>query len=262
MAPWVGRLRDGRFTFDGTTHQLAVEPHRRGRQPPRHPRHRVRRGMDRGRRSTPRRHHPALPARHGARLALRRHRPADDHAWPTTALRCELSVDTDGEPFPAAIGWHPWFRKPDRLTFEPDGDVRAGRHRPARPPSSSPPVAGPWDDCFVNHRPGRAALPDRADRHRRSRSRPTATTGWSTTSRPTPRASNRSPVRPTPSTMRPRAGHAGASRSRRMMTDLLDVDVAVWDRRRGLPGGNRAPIASPECHRPDSILIPRSRSRT
>ncbi len=59
------------------------------------------------------------------------------------------------------------------------------------------PAPGPWDDTFLNTDPGRAALRrtgDRVDGHRRP---PTATTGWCTTSRRTPPASNRSPARRT-----------------------------------------------------------------
>ena len=44
MAPWAGRIRGGRFTFDGADHQLADQPPRRPGTSPstRHPRPRVR----------------------------------------------------------------------------------------------------------------------------------------------------------------------------------------------------------------------------
>lgn len=56
----------------------------------------------------------------------------------------------DGSVFPATVGWHPWFAKPDRLEFSPiamyekdDIGLPSGR--------LIPPSTGPWDDCFVNH---------------------------------------------------------------------------------------------------------------
>ena len=150
MAPWAGRLRAGRFTFEGTTHQLELN------------------------------HTDVDGARHAihgtvfnaawtvddvgpAEVTL--HCPIDGPlGWPFAgtarqtitltddALTCRLSVETAGASFPASIGWHPWFCKPDRLTFEPDGMYeRADIGLPGT--AVVPPVAGPWDDCFVNHRP-------------------------------------------------------------------------------------------------------------
>ncbi len=150
MVPWAGRLRDGRFEFDGVGHQLDLNH------------------VDAG----------------GARHAI--HGTVFDAAWtvddsgPTAAtlqcpidralgwpfvgtarqtitltddaVTCRLSVETDGAPFPAAIGWHPWFVKPDRLTFEPVAMYeRADIGLPG--PSLVPPAPGPWDDTFVNRRP-------------------------------------------------------------------------------------------------------------
>ncbi len=150
MAPWAGRLRAGRFTFDGTPHQLALN------------------------------HTDADGTRHAIHGtvfdaewtvddrspdAATLHCPLDTAlGWPFAGtarqtitvtddgLTCRLSVEADADPFPASIGWHPWFRKPDRLTFEPDAMYeRVGIGLPG--PALVPPVAGPWDDCFVNHRP-------------------------------------------------------------------------------------------------------------
>ena len=42
-----------------------------------------------------------------------------------SSVRCELSVESSDHPFPAAIGWHPWFLKPDRLTFTPRAIIGA-----------------------------------------------------------------------------------------------------------------------------------------
>jgi len=66
-----------------------------------------------------------------------------------------MSVESsDGSIFPASLGWHPWFVKPDGLGFSPvamyqrdDAGLPTG-HLVVPPP-------GPWDDCFVNHHPVR-----------------------------------------------------------------------------------------------------------
>lgn len=150
MAPWAGRLRDGRFFFDGVTHQLALN------------------------------HTDADGARHSihgtvfdadwivddvSADSITLHCPLDAAlGWPfagtarqrisvtADGVTCRLSVDADADPFPASIGWHPWFRKPARLTFEPDGMYERSDIGLPRA-TLVPPVAGPWDDCFVNHRP-------------------------------------------------------------------------------------------------------------
>ncbi len=150
MAPWAGRLRDGRFTFDGTTHQLPLN--HTDEDGTRHAIHGTvfdaewtvdEVGPDAITLHCPLDTVPGWPFAGTARQTIV---VADDR------VTCRLRVDTDGDPFPASIGWHPWFRKPDRLTFEPDGMyARGGIGLPHA--TLVPPVAGPWDDCFVNHRP-------------------------------------------------------------------------------------------------------------
>lgn len=155
MAPFAGRVRDGRFTFRGTHHQLLIHlpPH----------------------------------AIHGTVLDQSWHR-LDEHSiatglgpdWPFAGraiqrfdlregqfdFRLEIHAD---EPMPASIGWHPWFRR--RLAAAGDDSV-------ADRDSSTPPVEldfaagsmyvrdaagittsdrisptpGPWDDCFTDLR--------------------------------------------------------------------------------------------------------------
>jgi aldose 1-epimerase len=69
-------------------------------------------------------------------------------------LRMELSATAGSQAMPASLGWHPWFRKPDRLEFDPtamyrrDDDYIAVDELVEVPPS-------PWDDCFVNTEPVR-----------------------------------------------------------------------------------------------------------
>ncbi|MFG3450249.1 aldose epimerase [Stenotrophomonas sp. NPDC047960] len=142
MVPWAGRIRHGRFNFDGTMYAL---PTNFGE----HAIHGV--GF-------------ALPwqidsiAADSATLSLEL--PEDDY-WPFggTAtqviqltphrLELRLAVQAGTQPMPAVLGWHPWFRKPDQLQFEPDAMYPRDGEGIARLPleSASP---GPWDDCFIN----------------------------------------------------------------------------------------------------------------
>jgi aldose 1-epimerase len=154
MVPWAGRIRDGRFVFEGREYQLS-------RNLGEHAIHGV--GF-------------AMPWRidhlgdASARLSLAL---PEDAAWPfggsarqhieigENEVRLSLSVQAGARAMPADIGWHPWFRKPERLEFAPsrmyprDADGIA-----VLPPG--PPSPGPWDDCFLSdgeivlHRDGRA----------------------------------------------------------------------------------------------------------
>ena len=144
MAPWAGRIRGGRFSFNGVTHQLplAAPPH----------------------------------ALHGVVLD----RPWQvvgpdtisiemDERWPYRGrVSQRFSVTEDGldvamtleadEPQPAVIGWHPWFRR----ALEPGGApvtlaldaaemlVRDAQGMPSGERTTPP--DGPWDDCFTGLR--------------------------------------------------------------------------------------------------------------
>jgi aldose 1-epimerase len=146
MVPWVGRIRRGRFHFNGRDWQLPITlgPHAI---------HGV--GF-------------VLPwqvrAASAAQLELELQLPRDSR-WPFggTArqrisvagreLRQELSVIAGDQSMPRPVlGWHPWFRKPEQLEFTPshyyprDAEGIATAARPGTPP-------GPWDDCFINTAP-------------------------------------------------------------------------------------------------------------
>ncbi|CAM2005466.1 aldose epimerase family protein [Acanthopleuribacter pedis] len=140
MAPWAGRIRRGRFRAGDRTLQLPINfpPH----------------------------------AMHGTTYARPWQRDADGYRidlgpdWPfagfvrqrfvlsETHLDLRLEVHSESEPFPAAVGWHPWFRRQLatggalQLDFQPT-------HLLARDwdgiTSAEPvaPGAGPWDDCFT-----------------------------------------------------------------------------------------------------------------
>ncbi|MGH9135150.1 MAG: aldose epimerase, partial [Ilumatobacteraceae bacterium] len=67
-------------------------------------------------------------------------------------LECVLGVAAGDQPMPAEVGWHPWFVKPESLSFDPlSMYVRDGDGIPTGELVSPPP--GPWDDCFVNTEP-------------------------------------------------------------------------------------------------------------
>jgi aldose 1-epimerase len=147
MAPWVGRIRAGRFRFDGVDHQL--EPSHRDVDGTRHAIH----GTVYTRRWT-----LDDVSTTGARLQC------DLGSWPwpgiarqwielgDAGVRCVLRVEATDGSFPGSIGWHPWFRKPDRLTFTPTKMYRRGD---IGLPTAElvAPAAGPWDDTFLNGDP-------------------------------------------------------------------------------------------------------------
>jgi aldose 1-epimerase len=148
MVPWAGRIHQGRFAFDGVDHQLPIN-HRDGPDP---------------------------------RQAHAIHGLAFDRAWqvhdvPGTSCTCSIGLDWEfggtatqsvavfddrlvvtlmlestGTRFPAEIGWHPWFRKPDSLQFSPTAMYQ--RDDVGLPTGALvEPTSGPWDDCFVNTDP-------------------------------------------------------------------------------------------------------------
>jgi aldose 1-epimerase len=145
MAPWAGRIRGGRFAFEGIEHQLPINhSDGDGRQ----------------------RSH----AIHG--LVYDRDWPAVDEVSDTTwtanrdlewsfggsvtqaielfedRVELTLTVESSGVRFPAEVGWHPWFRKPDRLEFSPTSMYE--RDEFGLPTGALVgPADGPWDDCFV-----------------------------------------------------------------------------------------------------------------
>ena len=144
MVPWAGRIRHGRFRFGGVDRRLPINHHDG---------------------AGPERSH----AIHGV---------AFDRVWAvsaSSATSCTCSIDLDwefggrasqtidlfedhvdvmltvestGDTFPAEIGWHPWFRKPDRLDIAPSAMYE--RDRFGLPTGVLvEPTDGPWDDCFL-----------------------------------------------------------------------------------------------------------------
>jgi len=145
MLPWAGRVRHGRFEFEGRAYQLPLNFGE-------HAIHGV--GF-----ALPWRVEHVSPVHAELSLQL-----PDDERWPfggsarqcidveDNALRLQLSVTAGERAMPAVIGWHPWFCKPDRIEFKPSRFYpRDAEGIAVRPVSELPP--GPWDDCFINDEP-------------------------------------------------------------------------------------------------------------
>jgi galactose mutarotase-like enzyme len=146
MAPWAGRIRHGRFRFDGVDYELPCN------KPP-HAIH----GIARDRRW---RVDDTGPAAATLSVAL-------DAPWPfggrvvqhvalaTDALHLTMEVHAADRPMPATCGWHPWWNRIPTPTTAPlevelhadamyrrdDEDIPTGEVVPISPP--------PWDDCFT-----------------------------------------------------------------------------------------------------------------
>lgn len=145
MAPWAGRVRDGRFTFDGVLHQLPLN------KPP-HAIHGVARDRP-WRVSGETRREVVLttdlgsPWPFGGRVVHRL-------ALAPDALSLRLEVHAAGQPMPASCGWHPWWNRApvpgETLELALHADAMCERDRAGIPTGQvvriSPP---PWDDCFT-----------------------------------------------------------------------------------------------------------------
>lgn len=142
MLPWAGRIRHGRFAFEGRPYQLPVNFGM-------HAIHGVAF-------SRPWRIDRLEPD--GASLSLDL---LEDAYWPfggrasqrlllqPDRLKLRLAVQAGAMAMPAVLGWHPWFRKPDRLLFAPSAMYPRDGEGIATLPCVQP-TQGPWDDCFIN----------------------------------------------------------------------------------------------------------------
>ena len=147
MAPFAGRVRDGRFRFNGEEHQL----------PRNLPPHAI---------------HGTVYERAwkveeaGAADALLSCDLGPDWPFPGRVahsvvlhddrIELRIEVGADDEPFPASCGWHPWWRR--RLSrggpLELDLDARSmwQRGTDGVPTGEllTPPPPGPYDDCMTD----------------------------------------------------------------------------------------------------------------
>lgn len=142
MLPWAGRIRHGRFEFAGRTWQLPVNMGE-------HAIHGVSMWL------------PWEIEKHEANVVELSLRMPQDQRWPfggTARQRIEvhggqvrmtLSVRAGSQAMPVALGWHPWFRKPDRVEFNPTAIYPRDGEGICTGPTVVP-TPRPWDDCFVN----------------------------------------------------------------------------------------------------------------
>jgi galactose mutarotase-like enzyme len=153
MAPWAGRVREGRFHWSGVEHQLPL------RLPP-HAIHGT--VLDR--------RWEVLGADEGGTTLTSPLGP--DWPWPGRVvhelrlhpdrLDLRLEVHAEGDAFPASCGWHPWFRRPVELDLEAASlwqrdaaGIPTGELVPA------PATTESLDDCLTGlRRPPRLRWPD------------------------------------------------------------------------------------------------------
>lgn len=138
MVPWAGRVRRGRFTFEGVDHELPINLDQ----------HAI---------------HGTCYERAWERIGEASLRIGLGPDWPfggvavqhfalgPSSLTCVLEVHAADRPMPASIGWHPWFVKPDELVFSAGAMyLRDDDYIPTGITVPTPP--GPWDDCFTDIR--------------------------------------------------------------------------------------------------------------
>lgn len=157
MAPWAGRVRDGRFSFFGVDHELQLNQDDSGNGTP---------GCQHAMHGTVMSRAWTVVEQTATSVELSAPLAQPDSGWAFDGIarqliqvvdgqiRCGLSVSVghDAAPFPAEVGWHPWWSKPARLTFHPDAMYE--RDSIGLPTGRLiAPADGPWDDCFVNTAP-------------------------------------------------------------------------------------------------------------
>ncbi len=135
MVPFAGRIRRGRFSFDGAELQLPIG------LPP-HAIH----GFGYLR--------PwevigptELRCEFGPDWAFGGH-ATQRFELTERQLVCRMAVHAGERPMPAQLGWHPWFVKPDEVGFAAAAMYRRDDDGIAVEELVTPP-AGPWDDAFV-----------------------------------------------------------------------------------------------------------------
>lgn len=145
MAPWCGRLGNGQLSVDAVTHHFP-------------------------RNAAPHAIHGTVRDRawdvadaSGTRATLLQAlaspwpfagRVAQTFSLTEDCLELSMEVTSETDPFPAQVGWHPWFKRrlrsdsePVRIDFAPDWqELRGSDYLPSGVRIA--PRTGPWDDCF------------------------------------------------------------------------------------------------------------------
>ena len=137
MAPWAGRVRHGRYTFDGAEHRLDVDLPPHAIHGTTYTREWTVDLVD------------ATDVELSIELAWELGGTAHQRiALAGDGLRCELSVRAGDRAMPAEVGWHPWFARPDSLDVQPTAMYR--RDAEGIPDGTLvEPAPPPWDDCFT-----------------------------------------------------------------------------------------------------------------
>lgn len=144
MVPYAGRVRGGRFSHAGATHQLPLN----------FGQHAIHGTVFDASWSiidqSPT--HAVLVASLGRRWPFAgqvvHEVSVDAHE---RAVVCTLTVSTTSDSMPAQVGWHPWFLRPATLDIDfAEMYVRDDHYIPTGRRIAPPP--GPWDDCFVGAR--------------------------------------------------------------------------------------------------------------
>lgn len=145
MVPWAGRIRRGRFEFDGVSYQLPINFET-------HAIHGL--GFTSAWQVTAHDDHS---------IELHLDMPSDDR-WPfggraeqrftvdADGITLTMTVRADDRAFPVSFGWHPWFVKPATLDFRPTAMYPRDDEWIALPDTVDVPPP-PWDDAFVNTEP-------------------------------------------------------------------------------------------------------------
>ncbi len=145
MAPWAGRVRHGRFTFDGVEHQLPLN------KPP-HAIHGTVRDMrwdvdEESADSATISVALAEPWPFSGRVVQRFGLSAD-------SLALTMEVHATRAPMPASCGWHPWWSRElvrgEPLEIELHAREMYKQDDEGIPTGEVVPItAPPWDDCFT-----------------------------------------------------------------------------------------------------------------
>jgi aldose 1-epimerase len=150
MAPWAGRIRDGVLRMGGAEHLLPTDrthPHAGHGLVMDRPWDVLEASQDRLR----------MRCDLDARWPLPGHVLQDLRLTPDR-LEQRIALHAEGAPFPATVGWHPWFRRvlgPGAARAVLDFTAQGMLARdPAGIPSGEvvPVPPGPWDDCFTGVR--------------------------------------------------------------------------------------------------------------
>ncbi len=143
MVPWAGRVRAGRFTFEGAPVQLPLDlpPHAIHGSGYRTPWEVVHQDADADQ--------VVLACPLEGELGGTAQQVIGVAAGSVT---CELAVVAGARAIPGEVGWHPWFLLPTTLEVHPQAMYRRDAEGIPDGTLVEPPP-GPWDDCFVHPDP-------------------------------------------------------------------------------------------------------------